>query len=330
MTVTNLLGVLLECAAVAGVLSAGVALVSLALVSIAGGGSAGARADVTFVAAVMPAIVIVIALVATLAPSAFATFGIAAADHCPQHLHHPHLCVVHFGGLRPAAAVLGSFTLAVFIVRAIGVVARHIRMSQAIAQLERLGEARAQPGAFPLVLLPGVPRVCHAVGAMRRRVLVSASLVERLSARAWSAVHAHEQEHLRRRDPLAMIIVEIALLFVPPFISGALGASFRRSAEAACDGAAAREVGDGVAVAEGLLEAARLFGPSTGSLGAPAATEISLEERVRDLLDGQPSTARRPFGFAAAVGLTVVFAIVGVSQEAAVHHALETVLFYLS
>lgn len=329
MSLTNILGVLLECAAVAAALSVGVAMLSLALVSIAGGLSASARADVAFVAAVMPAVVIVIALVATLAPSALATFGIAAADHCPQHLHHPHLCVVHFGGLRPAAAVLGSFTLAVFIVRSAGVAARHVRMSQAIAQLERLGEVE-QRGAFPLVSLPGVPRVCHAVGMVRRRVLVSSALVEGLSPRAWSAVHAHEQEHLRRRDPLAMIVVEVALLFVPPFISGALGAAFRRSAEAACDGAAAREVGDAVAVAEGLLEAARIFGPAPGSLGAPAATEISLEERVRDLLDGHPSAARRSLGFAGAMGLTAVFAVLGVSHEDTVHHALETLLSYLS
>lgn len=330
MSAFSALGVLLECAAIAVVLSAVASVFALALASMGAGRSPSARADIAFVAALVPALVVIIAIVAGVFPTIFVAFGLSGADHCPQHLHHPHLCLVHFGGLRPAAAVLGAFTLAVFIVRAVALTARHVRTAASIAHLERLGTT-AMTGAFPLVELPGGPRVCHAVGAFRRRVLVSQSLVERLTAGAWSAVRAHEEEHLRRRDPLAMIIVEAALLFVPPFLSSALGRAFRRAAEAACDAAAAREVGDGVTVAEGLLEAARLVGPTEADyLGAPAATDLSLEERVRDLLEHQPSAARKSFGFVAVGLLTLGFCALGFVHDDALHHALETLLFHLT
>jgi Zn-dependent protease with chaperone function len=336
VTATNVLGVILECAAISAVLSAVVAVLALAFISLGTGRSASTRADIAFVAAIAPAVVVVTALFAALAPSAFAAFGVAAADHCPQHLHHPHLCILHFGGLRPAAALLGAASLAAFLVRALLLGARHARTLKNVSLLESLGQtSNTGAGPFPLVLVPGSARVCHAVGAVQRRVLVSAELIEHLSPRSWSAVCAHEVEHLRRRDPLAGLIVEVALLFVPPFLSAALGSAFRGSAEAACDAAAARALGDdGVAVAEGLLEAARVFGPAAPhtpdqALGA-AATEVSLEERVRELLDNKPSKAQRHLGFAAAALLTVGLSAIAVSQDAAVHHALETLLFYLS
>lgn len=331
MSAFSALGILLECAAIAVVLSAAASMFAFAAVSIGVGRSPSARADIAFVAALVPALVVIIAIVAGVFPTILVAFGVSGADHCTQHVHHPHLCLVHFGGLRPAAAVLGASTLAVFIVRAIALTARHARTSKSIAHLERLGTVADETGAFPLVELPGMPRVCHAVGAFRRRVLVSQALVERLTAGAWSAVRAHEEEHLRRRDPLAMIIVEAALLFVPPLLSSALGRAFRRAAEAACDAAAAREVGDGVTVAEGLLEAARIVGSTEpGYLGAPAATELSLEERVRDLLEHEPSAARKSFGFVAVGLVTVGLCALGFSYDDALHHALETLLFHLT
>lgn len=331
--VTNVLGVVLESAAIAAVLSAGSSLVSLALVALFSGRSPGARADAAFVAAILPAAVVSVALIAGLAPSVLATVGADAVDHCPQHLHHPHLCVVHFGGLRPAAAVLGALVLAVFVVRSLGFVARHRRIVSSVDAIERLGEVRgATSGGFALVVVPGSARLCHAVGALRRRVLVSSAFLEGMSERAWSAVHAHEVEHLRRRDPLAMIVVEAALLFAPPFLSGALGRAFRRGAEGACDAGAAQVVGDPLAVAESLLEAARVVAaaPCQQESGALAATDISLEDRVRELLDTPTVSTTPARGFVLGAALAVLLAVLGVAEDAAVHHALETLLFHLS
>lgn len=325
----NALGVLLECAAIAVLLSFGAAVVSLALVALGATRSPVVKADVAFVAAVMPALIVVVALAAALSPTMLGALGVSAADHCPEHMHHPHLCFVHFGGMRPAAAVLGAFALAVFTVRAVTLIGRHVRTAKSIGDLELLGETKTG-AAFPLVQLPGAPRVCHAVGAVRRRVLVSAALIERLSSGAWSAVRAHEEEHLRRRDPLAMIVAEAALLFVPPVFASALGRAFRRAAEGACDAAAARALGDPVVVAEGLLEAARIVGTRQSYLGAPGATDLSLEERVRDLLENPTAKARPALGFAAVAALTVALGVLGVSQDETLHHALETLLFHLT
>lgn len=165
-------------------------------------------------------------------------------------------------------------------------------------------------------------------------MLVSQRLIDALSPPAWQAVRAHEEEHLRRRDPLAMVVVELALLLAPPFFASALGRSFRRAAEAACDAAAARSVGGGrVAVAEGLLEAARVVGDRRLEMlgvAVPAAVTSSLEARVRELLEDRPSRARPSFGFAAVALLAVALGAVGVAYNATLHHALETLLFHLT
>lgn len=334
MTAYSALGVLLECAAVATVLSCVAAFVALALSAVGAARGPSVRADIAFVGAVMPALVVIVALAAALAPTLAVALGVSAVDHCPEHLHHPHLCFVHFDGLRPAAAVLGAFALAVFAARAITLVVRHARTASSIAKIEALADV-AKDGTFPLLRLPGAARVCHAVGVgpARRRVLVSQALIDALSPQAWLAVRAHEEEHLRRRDPLAMVVVEFALLLVPPFIAAALGRAFRRAAEAACDAAAARALGVGgvVAVAEGLLEAARVVGNHRAEIvGAPAATDSSLEERVRDLLEDRPSKARPSLGFAAAAAMAVALVAVGFAYNASLHHALETLLFHLT
>lgn len=326
-----LLGVLLESAALAVVIAGGTAAIALAVTSFFAARSPATRADVAFVAALAPAIIVLVGLATALSPSILTALGDSSADHCPAHVHHPHLCVLHFSGLRPPAALLGAIAVAAFTVRAGAFAVRRRRLAQGIAGLEALG-APAPGGAFPLVRLPGDARICHAVGVRRRRVLVSGALADRLSTGAWAALVAHEEEHLRRRDPVALVLVETALLVVPPPLSGALARVFREAAERACDHGAARVVGDGVAVAEGLIEAARILGPRAALPGVAAAAEGALETRVRDLIDlAAPVQAPRPaFGFAAALGALALFVAVGALQRDAVHHALETLLFYLS
>lgn len=336
----SVLGLLLESAAVGAVLSAATALVSLVVTSLVSGRSASLRADVAFVAAIAPALVVGVALAATLSSSVLGALGIKVADHCPSHAHHPHLCLEHFGGLRPAAAVIGAAALGFIVVRATLVVARHLRMARTISAMEALGTSTAGPRSsssspFPTIELPGAPRVCHAVGITRRRVLVSQRVRHALSARAWDAVYAHEVEHLRRRDPLASLLVELALVLAPPVLAGALGNAFRRSVEGACDAAAAHRLGGGITVAEGLLEAARLIGKSgdTSSsdlLSAPAATEHALEERVRSLLDLEVCAPRGPMAFTAGC-LFFVALLAGASfGTGTVHHVLETLLVFFS
>lgn len=326
MSAVDTIGLLLECVALVLVLASGTAAAALFVTTVARARSAALRADIAFLAAIAPAAV---------ALGAVAT-ALTAGDHCTAHAHHPHLCVVHFAGLRPSIAVLGAIALAAFGFRAGAFVARQTRLARSVVRLEALG-ARTGGASFPLMRLPGAPRVCHAVGTWRPRVLVSAALVDRLSPRSWAAVLAHEEMHLRRRDPLALILVEAALLVVPPPLSGALARAFGDAAEGACDEGAARVVGDGIAVAEGLIDAARIVGPATGAWGASAVASGALEGRIRALLDGAfvdcpgavvaaPWPAR---GFmAAAAGLALLAAAVVLAKDG-VHHALETLLFYV-
>ncbi|MCC7110725.1 MAG: hypothetical protein IT382_15640 [Deltaproteobacteria bacterium] len=330
MTAFGLLGVVLEGAALAALLSLVASVVALGLPRLARRTSPEARADLAFVGAFLPLAIVAITLAAALAPSLFAALGDATADHCPEHLHHPHLCVVHFAGMRPAAALLGAAVLALFALRVIDGLLRWHRTAADLRALERLGAVEAS-GGFPLVLVPGPARLCHAVGLRRRRVVTSRQLVDALAPEVWRAVHAHEEEHLRRRDPLAAILVEAALWFATPGLAGMLARAFRRNAEGACDRAAASAVGDGARAASALIEVARQLarGPRPASAGQLGAAELDLEARVRALLAHGAVPPQRPRAFLTTSLLVTTLAIAALSVSDELHHALETLLFHL-
>ena len=86
----------LECAAVAALLgflaSLASVLVWTALRRPIAERSATARAELAFLAAVLPAIVAAAVTTAAALPSLLAVVG-WAEDHCLQHTHHPHLCM---------------------------------------------------------------------------------------------------------------------------------------------------------------------------------------------------------------------------------------------
>jgi beta-lactamase regulating signal transducer with metallopeptidase domain len=333
----TVLGLVLECAAVAAVVATAAALLSLVATSLSAGRSATRRADVAFVAALAPALVVCVMLTAALSPSVFAALGLPSSDHCSAHLNHPHLCVVHFAGLRPTAALLGAATLALVFLRAGALVRRYARLVRMLHDLEavaltddaQMKDPRTASG-FPIVELPGAARICHAVGVFRRRMLVSARARELLTPRAWEAVRAHEDAHLTRRDPLSTMLVETALVFVPPFLAAALGNAFRRSVEGACDEVAAHKLGGGIAVAEGLLEAARVLGRSPDALAAPAATEHALEERVRGLLELEVVTRHSSIAYPAAAVFVASLIVTASLGASVVHHTLETLLVFFT
>lgn len=330
MSAASLLGVTLEAAALAALVSLVASLVALGLPRLARGASPEARADIAFVGAFLPLSIVTITLAAALAPSLLAALGDPSADHCPEHLHHPHLCVMHFEGMRPAAALLGALVLALFLLRAANALLRWQRAAADLAALERLGRVEAT-GRFPLVLVPGPARLCHAAGLWRRRVLVSERLVGALAPEDWRAVRAHEEEHLRRRDPLAALLVEAALCFAAPGLAGLLARAFRRDAEGACDRAAAHALGDGPAAASALIEVARQLasGPRPASAGPLGAAEADLEARVLALLTRPAAPPQRPRAFAATALILTTLASAALLVPDELHHALETLLYHL-
>jgi Zn-dependent protease with chaperone function len=324
---TALIGFVLACtaaAAFAAVLLSGLVVVAYRLARSALTRCApSTRASVAFLLGTLPAIGAAVVFVAVAAPSVGSALGLAE-DHCPRHVHHLHVCFVHAAGFDPLLVALGLVAMFMLAWRARLLCAGLRGTARDLATLEAAGDTRS--GAFPLILVPGGPRLCHAAGVVRRRVVVSERLWIALDARARACVLAHEEAHLRRHDPGARMLLALAGLCMPPFAARVFEREYQQGSEEACDATAAASVGAGGLVAEALVAVAGLQRwPSSPRVVASAAFgEVDLERRVRHLLAGRPS----PLGGIRALWMTGVVAAVcfavGLTSAPTVHHAVET------
>ncbi|MFZ5480825.1 MAG: M56 family metallopeptidase [Myxococcota bacterium] len=312
---TGVLGFALACAAVA--FSAG-GFVSLPAWALATASRrlplpAARRADLALFAGVLPGLVAAGVLAGVATPSLLDALGVRP-DHCGGHDHHVHLCVVHAATIPARLAGLGALAAVVLAVRAGAVFAGLVRMGRRLSALERLGRVEGD-----VVRLPGSPRLCHAVGLLRPRVLVSDSLARAVAADQLAAALSHERAHLRRRDPLALALLTLASFAALPWVARAATAAFREAAEEAADADAARAHG-AVGVAEALLSVARL----QTRLPLLAFGGEGLERRVRALLADAP--AARGYGPGLVLAGTIAGIAAAVLASEPLHHAVETLL----
>ncbi len=221
-------------------------------------------------------------------PSLLTAAGLMA-DHCDDHGHHVHLCLVHAGETPVWLTALGAVALATFVIRALRLGAASLRRRRSMNALERLGTIDTR-SRFPVVRVPGAPRLCLATGLFRRRVVYSASLAEHLPPAELAAALAHEAAHLRRRDTLSLGLLTLAGLFTFPAAAARFRALFLSAAEEACDAEAAGEHG-AETVARALVAAARLRLTVANGLGFTGNT---LAARVAALLDAAAIRPRPP------------------------------------
>lgn len=325
-----LLAFLLECAATAAFIGTALSLLTWPLLAALRGSTLrripAVRADLAFVLGTLPAVGALVVVSAAAAPSLGAALGLWN-DHCSSHGHHFHLCILHSAGLRPVLAAAGAFSLAIFLFRAGWLARRVVEMRERLAALEELGTWR--PGPFPIIAVPGAPQLCHAVGHVHRRILVSESLTAALSAPELRGALAHEEAHLRRRDPLAGLLLAVAGLFTAPFFSRAFLSAWQTAAEEACDTDAACAVGDGSLVASALVRVATLQRQAAHTLEAvPAFGAIALERRVRLLLDGEARVASSARALLAVGSVGAVGLLLALQHAPFLHHAVETVLHH--
>jgi Zn-dependent protease with chaperone function len=286
------------------------AAVSLVLAPLVRRLSPVGRAELAAWLAVAPALAAVAVGLAVAAPSLLAGLGLAA-DHCDGHGHHPHLCAVHGAALPAWLAVVGAAGWAVFGLRASAVLSRLVAAERLGAALAKLG--RGQEG---FVLVPATVPVCHAVGLVEPRVLVSEAVVARLDSDALRAVLAHEHAHLRRSDPRWSALLSLAACVAPPALVWV--GEWRDAAEEAADDLAALET-DGATVARALVTVARMnLGPAHGlAFGA-----TRLERRVVRLLAGAaaPRPSRALLG---ALWMTLAAGGLVIGAHDRLHHAAE-------
>lgn len=166
------------------------------------------------------------------------------------------------------------------------------------------------------------------VGWFRPRIIVDRSWWRGLGSFERQVVLAHEQAHLRRRDPLTLMVLRVLLAFAPAETGRALLSRWEDLSETLADRHAGHAVGDPLAVAEILVRQYR----SRHSLPAFVAPFGGgrLECRVRALL-AEPSGAiplDPDLDGAALVGVSAVLVLV-LAGAPYVHAAVEAVLNHL-
>ena len=317
------LGLVLESAAIAAAAAGLVSILAWLLLARVDrdGVPPARRADLALLCGLLPMLAALASLLALILPSVLHAGGVRP-DHCLLHGHHQHLCALHGAAPHVGLLAAGALACTVWMIRAVRLAASQWIAFRSIAALQRLGRWTHEEG-FARVLVPGSPWLSLAVGVVRPRVLVSASLRAGLSDEAFQAVLAHEGAHLRRRDPQWLTLLGWAGLFAVPGIAGHVRAAFQGAAEEASDAEAAEEIGVH-ALASALVAVARI------QLSRPPAIALgfghtAVERRVRVLLGQTPRPARSVAAriVLAAVAFTALMAAGGSDW---VHHVVESLL----
>ena len=202
----------------------------------------------------------------------------------------------YMGAVIPALAAFGLLLIA-------GSLWRTHQLARATRALEQRLMATAQP--VPLHGI-SVPAFCveaefpivAVVGWRRPRLIIARSVLESCSKDELTAVLAHEQGHIDRRDNLRRLMLSVApdvLAWLPA--SERLLTAWREAAEDAADDDAAQSGTEGRArLASALLKVARLA-PGRRTSGLMPASALyngdGLDRRVRRLLAPGPVALER-------------------------------------
>ncbi len=246
------------------------------------------------------------------------------------------VCTVVPGDCRPAG-VPWAISCAALLVIALGLLGLVARAALASARRQQI---RTRDALRPLLVLPAAPvpvdlatllrasgltarthlvaldtpvALCH--GLLRPRLLLSTGAFRGLSPAEAEAVLLHERAHLRRRDPLRLIVARAlaeALPGVPALAR--LAAALPVAQELRADRAALTTVGAD-ALAGALLKVGEALGPARG-LDVAVGAFGALDARIDQLLGDAP-TVPAPSSHAIAAIAALGVALVGIALLAA-------------
>ena len=167
-------------------------------------------------------------------------------------------------------------------------------------RLGHIGDELGLAGRLTFLLTPEPMACCY--GLLRPRIAITAGLLDRLDDLELAAVLAHERHHLRRHDPLRLLVLD-ALAAATCLLPAA--ATMRQRWEAQIELAADRAA---FAVApRGALAGALLAVLASGAAGAPGVAGFSVTEaRITHLAGG---TALPPIPLPAVLGSLGLIAV---------------------
>ena len=254
-------------------------------------------------------------------------FGLA--DHCPQHLHHLHLCLFHGASWAHEAwavatvAFMGTIVMTRIVHRAGKLFAARV----ALRRIERVSR-RVRSPAGEVLLAPAATPFCFVAGLFSPRIFVSSAAWERLDEEERAAMLAHERAHVDQGDVWRRSALDVFAVLGAPLFAARLMDQWSRATERLCDHRAAAAVGEPETVARALVSLTRAGANRTSALAAcfvPTGSDVV--ERVEALLAGKGdgSPVARRIGVAA-VFLVVLVLIGSTTLADPLHHALESLL----
>lgn len=286
------------------------------------------RANVLFAWVTAPVWLSNIILLLVLSPSIAHTLGIGV-DHCHDHGHHVHLCVIHtpwlvgssiewfvFGGLLTLAAA-----------SLVPVAARWKTARGTFRMLLSLSKPSTEVDGMRLV--SSQRHFVFTAGMLRPHIFLSDTLLDAIQPRELATVVAHERAHQRRKDGLRLLLAELLGVLHLPRIRRRILADLHLAVEQACDEVAAGQSGDRLQVAETILRLTRLIGSTASPAGVAQAafTGSDAALRVEGLL--RPPIPQRPAFFASVSALAIGMLLLGLASSDWWHHGAETFLGHL-
>lgn len=139
------------------------------------------------------------------------------------------------------------------------------------------------------------PATAATVGVLRPRVVIAPAFWRSLDDFSRHAVRAHEEAHVRHRDPLRVWTAQLATdLQWPGRHATHRFADWRHALELARDEAVRREGIDGADLAAAVIEALRFSGLNASSAVSIGGTHLGVRDRIARLLAPLPPTQDEP------------------------------------
>ena len=280
------------------------------------------RSNLLWIWAMLPLLLGLAALFIVLLPSMFHFMGIAT-DHCLEHVHHAHLCLVHspaFVGNPLELLVLGSLALVTFRkLSRIG--ASIIRDCRTTSMLNSMSIQPSNPEDHHVLTSNRV--FAFTIGLFRPLVFVSSRLTEVLDHKELLIVLSHEDGHRLRRDGLRKLSARILASAHFQTTRQTLLAELELATEQSCDEHAAGSLDDRLSVAETILKLSRLASMDHIRGDSVSAFNASdCERRIEGLLN--PPIPRNRYLSAIWMVILCVLSVSGLMSADFWHHITES------
>ncbi len=263
-----------------------------------------------------------------LSPSLAHLVGIGI-DHCHEHGHHMHFCVIHsdfWTGSTMDWLVL--LLVGIAVITFAGDLPKRLWRAHGVARtLEAIALPTPAPRSWRVVDMDSP--LALTAGLIHPRIYLSKRLLDDLSPAELAAVVRHEQAHRRRRDALRQLVAEVlARLHLPP-IRRRLLADLSLASERACDEEATLSGHGRLGVAGTILKVARLTAAHQRPPDAliPTLTGADLEARIQALL--RPAAERRVSPWSLLTPGAGVILAFGCLYSDRLHHEVESTLHLL-